>query len=176
MKAGDAQALRAALEAGANPNKVKGNRSLLETALAQFFENKGSVEVVRLLLERGAKVVRTPAPSAPDHALNQAIALNDVELMKLLLARTSPKELNASQGPDQDLVRAQHSWRHFGPTALATAVKMGRAELVSLLRSHGADPALADAFGKTPIDLAQAGRSPSALTALLGSKRKELRM
>jgi uncharacterized protein len=108
--------------------------------LAAFF---GQVEVVRLLLWRGAAVdspSRNPMRVMPLHS---AAAHRHLEICRLLLEHGAP--VNAVQADD------------FTP--LHEAAQNGQVELVSLLLDYGADVNARKADGQTPLALAvQSGR------------------
>jgi uncharacterized protein len=106
--------------------------------LASYF---GHLDVVRLLLQRGADPNRAARNSLRAAPLHSAVAANHFEIARLLL------EHGAAVDADEQ----------GGLTALHVAAENGSVELVKLLREHGARPVAAD-NGQTPYDLAvQAG-------------------
>jgi ankyrin repeat protein len=98
-------------------------------------------------------------PSDADLALARAIALDDVESARAALA--------AHAVPDRRLA--------FGATPLLQAVDRQDGALVSLLLSAGADPALADEEGLSPLMLACQLGSPAVLDPLLSTPRLDVR-
>ena len=53
-------------------------------------------------------------------------------------------------------------------TALHVAAQSGRADLVRYLLANGANPAIADSNGRTPIDLVSAGAGAGTGTPVAG--------
>jgi cytohesin len=91
---------------------------------------RGAVDVVKLLLERGYRVA----------TIEDAVLIGDVERVKEFLA-ADPNLVNArigSKGKDQ-------------PTVLHLAAAAGRAEVVELLLSRGANPNARAQDGATPL-------------------------
>ena len=99
---------------------------------------EGRVEVMKLLLERGAY------PNAWDNGdktpLHYAAERGDVEIVKLLLEK-----------------RAYPNARDYmGRTPLHEATKNGHVDIIKLLLEHGADFKEKDVGGRTPVDVASA--------------------
>jgi uncharacterized protein len=107
--------------------------------LAAFFDHE---PVVQLLLERGAHVDQPSVNGMKVMPLHSAVAARAVPIARALLARGAP--VDARQGsPDTAF------------TPLMEAGFNGQAEMVELLLSHGADPALRDERGLTAADHAR---------------------
>ncbi len=145
---GDVARLRADLDAGANPNALKiptylgmGNRANAPkpqgtTPLMEAMKS-GSVETVRLLLDRGADV----NGKRPDGttALHLAARYGDVPLAALLLDR----------GADVNAVAGKAG---YPATPLSYAVAQAHADVVALLLKRGAD--LKHGAGEAALELA----------------------
>jgi ankyrin repeat protein len=103
---------------------VRGQRGMTPLLLALSW---GHAEIVKYLLEAGADV--TLANEAGNTALQQAVELDQAEIVRILLSR-SKAELN---------VRGQG-----GMTPLLLALSWGHAEIVKYLLEAGADTTLVD--------------------------------
>jgi ankyrin repeat protein len=99
---------------------------------------KGHVEVVQLLLDRGADIQRVSESGAT--ALHEAALGGQAAVCRLLLAR----------GAKVDAVDSES-----GATPLHVAASYGRREVVLVLLQNGADANRRNARGKTPRDLAK---------------------
>jgi ankyrin repeat protein len=119
--------------------------------LASFF---GHEPVVRLLLEREAKVDTASSNGMHVMPLHSAAAARSVPIARLLLERGAP--VNARQGGGS-----------LGFTPLMEAAFNGQADMVETLLTHGADPALRDDAGQTAADHART-RGHSVLADRLG--------
>jgi uncharacterized protein len=119
---------RLLLEAGADPNATSDGLIVLSNAVAD-----DDVEMTELLIRAGADV---NADSENGPALSLACAYESLGVARQLLAAGA--DVNA---------RDDEGW-----TALRHAVEARNAELVRLLRAHGADPDLPDNEGKTVWD------------------------
>ncbi len=175
---------RILLDAGVNPNAqlnmhrpsrggnigrfademlTTGTTPLLRAAIG------GDVEMIRLLLERGALVDLpnvqgvTPLMAAAGHVSGRNRLFNSepqsqeraIEMLDLLLAAGA--DINARLPEEYSLtarVGRQPSAlaEREGQTALYGAVKFGWTKVVEYLLAHGADPNVKDAHGKTPLD------------------------
>ena len=108
--------------------------------LASFFDHE---PVVRLLLERGARVDTPSSNGMKVMPLHSAAAAHSVPIACLLLDHGAP--VNARQGEGE---------RGFTP--LMEAAYNGQAEMVQALISRGADRGLRDENGLTAADHARA--------------------
>jgi len=118
--------------------------------LASFF---GREPVVRLLLERGARVDTPSSNGMKVMPLHSAAASRSVPIARLLLDRGAP--VNARQGDGE-----------HGFTPLMEAAYNGQLEMVDLLVTRGADRSLRDRDGNRAADHARA-RSHAALAERL---------
>jgi ankyrin repeat protein len=119
--------------------------------LASFFDHE---PVVRLLLERGARVDQPSSNALGVMPLHSAVAARSVPITRLLLARGAP--VNARQGNPET-----------GFTPLMEAAMNGQVEMVNLLLEHGADRTLRDDKDLTAADHARQ-RGHAKLVDLLG--------
>lgn len=107
--------------------------------LAAFFDHE---PVVRLLLERGARVDAASANSMRVMPLHSAAAAQSVAIARLLLQHGAP--VNARQGGSE-----------LGFTPLMEAAFNGQSDMIALLLGYGADPTLRDDKGLTAADYAR---------------------
>jgi len=147
------------------------NATSQRTALHVAAEN-GNLEIVELLIDRGADINvqdihgRTPlvvaiAEHQPEVAERLArdetdvsVRANDGSTLLMAAVRAEDVELvrwAVDRGTDLDAVRPAK--RHA--TALMMAAGLGNPEIVKLLLTSGADPALTNHEGKTALDLAK---------------------
>ncbi|MEF3302563.1 ankyrin repeat domain-containing protein [Paenibacillus sp. GYB003] len=122
---GNRDAVRVLLEGGANVNAVShSNVSYIpsNTALHAAIAGERSLDVVRLLLERGAD---TRLFDSNGHTCLHVAAFHDdnVELIRLLLEHGADANAAAGQG---------------GETALSVAVRRGNDNVAAFLRERGA--------------------------------------
>ena len=110
-------------------------------ALAAHF---GHLEVMRLLIDRGADVNRVATHRIGVTPLHAALFGRQVEAALLLVER----------GADVTLARGGSGLKRAGWTALHYAADMGFRTLVQPLLDRGADPSRRDEEGKTPLDVA----------------------
>ena len=142
--------VRLLLSRGAEVNVVSRNGwTALMIAAA-----KGYATVARVLLRHGAR------PAIPDiygwTPLMRAVYAGHADVVRLLL-ESRRAEVNA---------RDEH-----GDTALHRAAERGDLDSIRLLLRYGADPALRDAEGLTPAQIAAAS-GHEAVAALLAQKRR----
>jgi RNA polymerase sigma factor (sigma-70 family) len=110
-------------------------------ALAAHF---GHVEVMRLLVDRGADVNRVATHRLAVTPLHAALFGRQIAAALLLVER----------GADVTLARGGSGWKRAGWTPLHYAAGMGFSALVQPLLDRGADPSRPDEEGKTPLDVA----------------------
>jgi ankyrin repeat protein len=115
--------------------------------LASFFNHES---VVRLLLERNARVDAASSNDMRVMPLHSAAAARSVPIARLLLERGAP--VNARQGTSG-----------LGFTPLMEAALNGQTEMVDLLLEHGADRTMRDEKGQTAGD--HAGQNGHAALA-----------
>jgi RNA polymerase sigma factor (sigma-70 family) len=110
-------------------------------ALAAHF---GHLEVMRLLIDRGADVNRLATHRIAVTPLHAALFGRQIEAALLLVER----------GADVTIARGGSGLKRAGWTPLHYAAGMGFRALVQPLLDGGADPSHADEEGKTPLDVA----------------------
>jgi RNA polymerase sigma factor (sigma-70 family) len=104
----------------------------------------GHLEVMRLLIDRGADVNRVATHRLAVTPLHAALFGRQVDAALLLIER----------GADVALARGGSGWKRAGWTPLHYAAGMGFSTLVQPLLDRGADPSRPDEDGKTPLDVA----------------------
>jgi ankyrin repeat protein len=111
-------AVRSYLEQGGNPNaKIKGRMTLLQMAVMS-----GELEMVRLLLDKGVKII----PRKSFNLLVTALQRGHIEIFRLLVERGA----NVNSGFFVGKI--------FGFSLLNIAITSGKIELVRLLIENGA--------------------------------------
>ena len=138
---GDSGRVRAALEREPAQLDTDSPEGFTPLALAAHF---GHLEVMRLLIDRGADVNRVATHRLAVTPLHAALFGRQVDAALLLIER----------GADVALARGGSGWKRAGWTPLHYAAGMGFGTLVQPLLDRGADPSRADEEGKTPLDLA----------------------
>jgi len=113
----------------------------------------GDADKVIALLDSGVDVNGRNAKGS--YALNNAAVENEVEVMKILLARGADPNVRKSQGDT--------------PLICATKYAGGKAATVKLLVESGTDLTLQDNKGKTALDYAKAKEEDEAVVLLTGS-------
>ena len=134
---GNATKVLGLISDGANVNGTETVEGIGRSALYHA-SAEGSVEVVKLLISRGARVDEQP-PGRPT-ALISASFRGHTEVVRVLLAAgASPNAVG-----------------EYGWTALATAARNGHVEIIRLLIGHGADVNHRLADGSTALGVARA--------------------
>lgn len=149
---GDAELLKAFLDAGADPNAEGGYpvaNSVLYPAAAV-----GNAAGVKALLDAGARV--NPPADARDTPLHVAVQKGDEQTVRLLL----------------DAGAEVNRFNRDGVTPLMLAVLDRKTEVAALLLAHEADPNLI-VRGNTPLHLA-AGREDRSLVQLLLTNKADV--
>jgi RNA polymerase sigma factor (sigma-70 family) len=138
---GDSGRVRAALEREPGQLDTDSPEGFTPLALAAHF---GHLEVMRLLIDRGADVNRVATHRLAVTPLHAALFGRQVGAALLLIER----------GADVALARGGSGWKRAGWTPLHYAAGMGFSMLVQPLLDRGADPSRPDEDGKTPLDVA----------------------
>jgi ankyrin repeat protein len=138
---GDTNRVRTALERHPEHLDTDSPEGFTPLALAAHF---GHIEVIRLLIDRGADVDRRATHRLAVTPLHAALFGRQVDAALLLIER----------GADVTLARGGAGWKRAGWTPLHYAASMGFATLVQPLLDRGADSSRRDEEGKTPLDLA----------------------
>jgi RNA polymerase sigma factor (sigma-70 family) len=150
---GDSDRVRAALVRDAPLLDTDSPEGFTPLALAAHF---GHLEVMRLLIDRGADVNRIATHRLAVTPLHAALFGRQVDAALLLIER----------GADVTLARGGSGWKRAGWTPLHYAAGMGFSTLVQPLLDRGADPTRADEEGKTPLDVAIDANHSSIADAL----------
>lgn len=119
----------------------------------------GDPRFVLLLLQHGADPDRRPADGVP--ILFDAVEQGAVGILHFLIAHHVDLDL-----PDADGTTALHYAIVMEGEAAARAKRMPEAEVTRTLLEHGANPALRNSQGRTPLDLARAYRHEAAVQLL----------
>ena len=133
---GDAEALRAALDAEPGLVSRRSNDGWTLLHLAAFF---GHLDAVRLLLERSADANAVSTNAMRNTPLHAALA-GPLPLEGVRLLVDAGSDVNARQ--------------HGGYVALHSAAQHGALQLIDLLLDRGADPDAAADDGRRPADFA----------------------
>lgn len=144
-RTGNPKFVAAILAAGADPNPADG---VGNSAIAAAVES-GHFEVAKVLLDAGAK------PDGRLLLLAAELAADDEGVDLLAALAESAADVNSAD--------------ESGRSAVHKSASRGLAEAVRVLVAHGADPALADAAGWTPLHCAAAGNHPAAAELLLSA-------
>jgi len=138
---GDSGRVRAALEREPSQLDTDSPEGFTPLALAAHF---GHLDVMRLLIDRGADVNRVATHRLAVTPLHAALFGRQVDAALLLIER----------GADVAIARGGPGWKRAGWTPLHYAAGMGFSTLVQPLLDRGADPSRPDEEGKTPLDVA----------------------
>jgi uncharacterized protein len=145
---GDLERVRTLLDADPGLANAVAEDGFGPLGLAGFFARE---RVVRLLLERGARVDAPSSNGMRVMPLHSAAASRAVPIARLLLEHGAP--VDARQGDGE-----------LGFTPLMEAAYNGQVEMVEALVNHGADRSLRDRDGATAADHARAqGHAPLAM-------------
>jgi hypothetical protein len=168
---------------GEDPSRLNGKGPYRWTPLMRAAEG-GHMEVVRWLVDQGAALHEHDRDGCT--ALCLASKGGRTPVVRLLLERGADPTIaddngqtpliDASEGGHLETVRClldhssaaatiNHRDRHGG-TALLSACRTGHAGVVKALLEMGADPAIADSDGRTPMAVAQDGNHPACIEAL----------
>lgn len=131
VKANDENIVQALLNAGANPNHMTQDATILGAALSQ--NNKA---VIKMLIDAGPDINARHPKFLNISYLDYAILIKDVEMVRILL----------DQGA---LVNIK---KDTGLTPLNQAITTHNIDILKLLIDHGADTHLPDNEGLTPLE------------------------
>lgn len=118
-------------------------------ALACYFSQ---YPVSKLLVEKGADVNKVASNGSQIGPIHSAVAVNSVELVRLLL----------ENGGDPNLKQ------NGGVTPLHSAAHRGNVPIIELLLQHGADTGAKMADGRTALDFARADGHEAVVKILEG--------
>jgi hypothetical protein len=150
-EAGDADSVKAFIDAGANVNANNDQETPIQVA--------GSAEVVRLLVAAGADVNGQTEGRNTDPALQHAARWDDAATVRELLKSGARIDARA--------------WD--GGTALMRAAEKGSPEIVSLLLAAGANVKLTNEFGSDAMMSARNGLINAGNWAYYGKKSEEVK-
>jgi RNA polymerase sigma factor (sigma-70 family) len=156
---GDSDRVRTALDRTPEQLDSYSPEGFTPLALAAHF---GHVEVMRLLIDRGADVNRVATHRLAVTPLHAALFGRQVEAARLLV----------EQGADVTVARGGSGMKRAGWTPLHYAAGMGFSALVQPLLDRGADPSRLDEEGRTPLDVALDANHADIVTALRARGRK----
>ncbi|WP_175282104.1 ankyrin repeat domain-containing protein [Candidatus Odyssella thessalonicensis] len=131
VKGNDESIVQALLTAGANPNHMTQDATILGAALSQ--NNKA---VIKLLIDAGADVNARHPNFLNISYLDYAIVINDVEMVRILLDHGALVNIKKDKGL----------------TPLNQAITTHNIDILKLLIDHGADMHLPDGEGLTPFE------------------------
>jgi RNA polymerase sigma factor (sigma-70 family) len=138
---GDTDRVRTSLDRRPGALDTDSPEGFTPLALASHF---GHLDVMRLLLERGADPNRVATHRLAVTPLHAALFGRQVDAARLLI----------ECGANVTLARGGTGWKRAGWTPLHYAAGMGYTGLVGPLLERGADPSSVDEEGKTPLDVA----------------------
>jgi RNA polymerase sigma factor (sigma-70 family) len=150
---GDRARVLAALES--QPERLDSDSPEGFTALA-LASHFGHLEVMQLLIDRGADVNRVATHRLAVTPLHAALFGRQVDAALLLIER----------GADVTPARGGAGMKRAGWTPLHYAAGMGFTALVQPLLDRGADPSRRDEEGKTPLDVAVDANQPDIVNML----------
>ncbi|MBW3624055.1 MAG: ankyrin repeat domain-containing protein [Armatimonadetes bacterium] len=186
----DLDLVREALARGADPNVHLHPESVLNHTSLFWAVNRGNVELVRLLLDHGAKVAAEL--SCDETSLHRAAEEGHLEILELLLKADGKAALNAYNDLDRTPLMGAvenghaeaarmlldagadvnaHNEPRIGETALKYAVERGDADLVEMLLKAGADPTIPGWMGVAPLDCAYERVPPNVRTPTRDAER-----
>ena len=159
IRQSDVAAVKKLLDAGVSANaKYRYDRSALS-----FAADRGNVEIVKMLLDRGA-VVDAQDTYYKMTPISAAVMKGHVEILKALLAKATPAAQGDAlfpslRGGKPEVVSAVLASRSFAPRdlsqALAIAEQGGAAEVAAVLKAAGAVPLPKADFKADPATLAR---------------------
>jgi len=150
IKAGDNEAVAAALNGGADVNAMPpgSNTSYLGYAIGQERIGPGDGLVDQLLAAGADPTYNGETPNLVQLVPSLFASPNNMRMMAKLLQAGA--DVNASR-----TAKRKNIFIPGGQTPLITAAQTGQLTFVQFLLRHGADPHLVDSTGKTALDYAK---------------------
>ena len=150
-KNGDVNALKAALESGANPNYI--SRTDEGGPMPLHHSVKHSKECTALLLESGASANTTLVTNS-NTPLHEAASIGADDICGMLISKIEENNnSDEATSPSKTIQRSISKKNCYGNTPLFSAVRRGSVDTVRLLLDHGAEVNAANHLGSTVLHL-----------------------
>jgi hypothetical protein len=165
IKANSPVLLKPLIEAGVSVNqKIGGEGGEYKMTLLEFAVEENAVEVVKYLIQAGAKL-----ESGSHKPLVLAAAFNRMEIVRLLLEAGADPNVTTSEVADTGLAD------EHGLTTLMYAVEFpDHLEVIELLLKHHANPHLVTDHGNTALRIAVGQENIEAVRLLLNAGCKPI--
>jgi RNA polymerase sigma factor (sigma-70 family) len=123
----------------------------------------GHAGIVELLIQSGANIDRIASHAVGVAPLHSCLFARRFDIARLLVRLGADVNLRRTGTPDQE---------RTGWTALHYAASYDESDLLRFLLDHGGDPAMQDARGRTPCDVARERHAERALALLENRSRR----